>query len=150
MLPSIEGSHVVFADDPVEFGVRMLLMQRFERVNGVRSAAALELHRRHPDIVVSARGQLGHGEAVMARRRGTAGLERLLRGGNVEDAIPPQRGAHGEHGLEVTAMEGIERAAADADSHTEAVAAARDSRTTRASARTSGRTPSPMTAEISK
>src|SRR5262249_17508872 len=149
-LPFVEVGDVVVPDDPVELRAATDAMHCLQRVDRERRAGALELHRRDPQIIVIARRQLRHGETVVARSDGLIRFERLVRGGDVDDGIPSERLGGGENGLEVTAMEGIERAAADADSHTEAGAAARDSRTMRASARTSARTPSPMTAEISK
>ena len=63
------------------------------------------------------RGQYGHGEAVIAGRCIPISLEWLPPGGNVDDAIPTHPVANRKHWLEVTAVKGIERAAADGDPH---------------------------------
>src|SRR4051812_21782298 len=99
--------------------------------------------------------QRGHGEAMRARRGIAVRFEGLPPCRDVEHAVPFHRLLNGEDGFEVTAMEGIEGAAADADSHIAGTGSAgssmtRFSRTKRASLRTSSRTFSPTTAEISK
>src|SRR6185436_11438044 len=97
----------------------------------------------------------GHGEAVVAGGGPAIGLEGLLPGRDVDDAVPLHRVGGAEDRLEMAAMEGIEGSAADRYVHTGAGAssgarrAPLPSRTILASVRTSLRTCSPVTAEIS-
>src|SRR5437899_7639515 len=131
-------------------------MQLLESVDAVRDAAALQFDRRDVERVVIANRQCCHREAVRSRRGIEMRFERLTPGGNVEHALPLQFLAGGEDGFKMPAMEWVEGAADDADSHIAGTAGSttssttRFSRTKRASLRTSSRTWSPVTAEISK
>src|SRR5216684_1587454 len=92
-------------------------MQLVQGIDAVRDAAAIELDRGNVQRFVIADGQRGHGETVRSRRGIEMGLERLPPGRDVEHAIPLHGLAGGKHGIEMSAMEGVEGAAADADSH---------------------------------
>src|SRR6185295_9926586 len=92
-------------------------MQFFERFDSVRNAAALQLDRRDVERIVIADGERGHGESMEPGRGVAIRFERLAPGGDVEHAIPLQFLAGGKDRIEMSAMEGIERAADDADSH---------------------------------
>src|SRR5205814_10611574 len=137
--------------------------------DAVRDPAALQLDVVDVDVVVLARRQHGHGEAVIAGRALAIALERLLPRGNTEHAIPLHFAARVENRLEMAAMEGIEGSAADGYVHTtrchpersagsrartagdsapsSRLGMTRFSRTILASIRTSSRTCSPVTAE---
>src|SRR5881397_1012192 len=66
ILPGEELRCVIVADDPVERGTGIEDVQRFQRVDCIRDAAALQLERRDVKEPVSARGQGGHGETVIS------------------------------------------------------------------------------------
>src|SRR4051794_22667545 len=130
-------------------------MQLFERVDAVRDTAAFQFDRRNVERFVIADRECGHRESMRAGRAVAIHLERLTPCGDVEHAIPLQLLAGGEDGIEMSAMEWVEGAADDADSHIAGTAGSttssitRFSRTKRASLRTSSRTFSPTTADIS-
>ena len=123
-------------------------MQFCECVDAVGNAAAFQFDRRDVECVVIAYRQCGHRESVSSRRGVTIRFERLSPRRDVEHAIPLQFLAGGEDGIEMSAMEGVEGAADDADSHIAGAGTAgsttssttRFSRTKRASLRMSSRT----------
>lgn len=109
-----EGIH---AYDEEEFLIRSLPAQDLEGMHGIALPLSTTLNIRSRERGIIRNGRFDHGQALGEGNPFRDGFMRRIGGGNEED---PVEGAHLAHlfgDAQVCEMDGIERAAQDADSH---------------------------------
>lgn len=121
-MPAREAEKGVGAEEAEDLGVGMLAVEVGEGVDGVVGVRAWGVGEREREGWVVGDGKARHGDAVVERRGGAGGLERLVADRREEDLIERERETGGAGHGEVAGVGWIEAAAEECDAHGSMVA----------------------------
>ena len=115
-VPPSELEDLVGADEPEEFRAREGLADFGRGVDGVGGRGAVDLATAQPEAGLAFQRGAQEGEPLGIGGAGTTLLEGRLAAGDEEDGVEPElfKGVMGEN--EVAVMDGIKRAAVEAES----------------------------------